>query len=79
MGFFDLFRKKSREDEVRNENPNKMNTAKQQHFMRSLFIFMMTNKMLNNHRLMATALKSVVHILNETNLIHGYEKDECLL
>lgn len=79
MGFFDLFRKKSCENEVRNEHQNKMNTAKQLHFMRSLFMFMMTNNMLSNHRLMATALKSVVHVLSETNLIHGYEKDECLL
>ena len=79
MGFFDLFRKKSREDEVRNENQDKMNTAMQQRFMRSLFMFMMTNNMLNNHRLMATALKSVVHVLSETNLINGNDKDECLL
>ena len=74
-----MFRKKSREDEVRNENQDKMNTATQQRFMRSLFMFMMTNNMLNNHRLMATALKSVVHVLSETNLINGNDKDECLL
>lgn len=79
MGFCDLFRKKNREDDVRNECQNKMNTEKQQHFMRSLFMFMMTNSMLSNHRLMATTLKSVVHVLSETNLIRGYEKDECLL
>lgn len=79
MGFYDLFRKKSREDEAQNECQNRMNTSKQQHFMRSLFMFMMTNNMLSDHRLMSTALKSVVHILSEKNLIHGYEKDECLL
>lgn len=79
MGFFDLFRKKSREDEVRNENQNKMNTAKQQQFMRSLFMFMMTNKMLSNHHFMTTALKSVVYVLNGSNLIRENEKDECLL
>lgn len=47
--------------------------------MHAVFMYMMTNGMLRNQMQMASALKSIVSILETTGEISSSEKDECLL
>ena len=56
-----------------------MDSRKQQKFMHAVFWHMMTNGMLRNQLQMASALKSVVSILEIQREITSTEKDDCLL
>lgn len=47
--------------------------------MHGVFMFMMSNGYFKNQHLMATALKSVIHILGQSNGLSKTEQDNCLL
>ena len=47
--------------------------------MYGVFMFMMNNGYFDNQQLMATALKSVIHILGNTHGLTKTEQDNCLV
>ena len=56
-----------------------MSTSEQKKVMYGVFMFMMSNGYFDNQQLMATALKSVIHILGNAHGLTKTEQDNCLV
>ena len=56
-----------------------MSASEQKKVMYGVFMFMMNNGYFVNQKMMATALKSVIHILGNAHGLSKTEQDNCLV